>query len=230
MSHKSSIIVIHGDNLVASRNRLTDLYSEFSKEGLAVVTLPAQKETIEQIMLAAQTNSLLGEERVVIVAEFFSGKGKSEKGKENLEKLSGIIVFWQSSQLSKSQLAGLPKTWKIEHFRIPQTVFKLLDALVPTNTKLVITILHQILEHEPEQLVLSMLSWHVRQLIWAKVDPQTLNLPNWRKEKLTSQAARFTKEQLFTFHTKLLELDRSQKTGTAPLPFLPSLDFLIVNL
>lgn len=219
--------VLHGQNQVGSRQRLLSLKEEYRKRGFEIVVLNGKATTFSQIQLSAQNFSLLGEGTVVFVEDFF-GRKKSEP--RRAEEFDGEIIFWEGKEISKPTLATFPKNWKIESFPFPRAIFRFLEDITPGKPQKCITDLHQLLLTEEAQLVLPLLAWHVRQLLWAKEDTKTLNIPAWKAGRLANQASKFTPEELYLLHQKLLNLDRDLKTGTNPLPLASSLDLLLASL
>lgn len=221
------IYILHGDNQTASRNRLEQLRGIFKKNGCEVLFLDSKAASLEQISLEVNTNSLLGQERVIIVEGFFSNKKTAGDLASFLA--SGNVVFWEPRELPKTLLGSFPKSWGAENFPIPQVVFKFLDMLMPGKPQSALHILHT-LEEDDAFSLLPLLGWHVRYLIWAGSEPDTLNLPSWRKQKLVFQASKFDVARLYDLHTQILNLDRSIKTGTNVLSPLASLELLVANL
>lgn len=221
------IIILHGDNQVASRNWLSQFKDTFEKKGLQAIFIDGKSVNLEQINQAANTNSLLGEERLVVVDAFFVNKKITKDLVSHV--VSGNIVFWEPRELSKTILNSFPKNWRVENFPIPQVTFKLLDALTPGSPQTVMRILHDMKEDDAYSL-LPLIAWHTRYLIWAREEPKTLSWPTWRAQKLSFQASKFKLDSLYKFHEQLLNLDRSIKTGTNVLPPLTSLELLIANL
>lgn len=221
------IIVLHGDNQAASRERFITLREEAQKKGANTVLLDGKSTTWEQIELQSQTTTLLGEESNVFIENFFTGK--KAKGIVPKDKIEGEIVFWESQELSRTLLLKLTKNWKIEFFEFPKLVFRMLDANNPEKPAASLKLLQEVLARQAPESVLPLLAWHTRQLIWAKEEPETLASPSWKKQKLIGQASLFTPGQLYDLHKKLLDLDKSQKTSTNPLPLSSSLDLLIAS-
>lgn len=220
------VIIVHGDDQVSSRRRLSDIRDHYEKKGWEIVGTP-KGATLEDIDLSSKSQTLLGQEIIVIVEEFFSNK-KSPKTQSS-HFSSGNVVFWEPRELSKTILNTFPKNWRVENFSIPQTTFKLLDTIAPGNPQNALRVLHDMAEEDVFGLV-PLIAWHTRFMIWAKEESKTLNLPSWRAQKLFTQASRFELTALYEFHGNLLKLDRSIKTGTNVLPPLASLELLIANL
>lgn len=221
------IVVLHGDNQVTSRNRFNQLESDFTKKGWQILTFDGKNTDFNQLNLAASSGSLLGEGIVVFVEGFFT---RSKKVKIESSKLTGNIVFWETKLLPKTIISGFPKNWVVENFAIPKLIFKFLDTLSPNHPQASLNILHSINESDESDFIIPLVAWHVRNLILAKLSPESLNVPSWKFNKLFEQANKFSEEQLFSFHRKLLELDRNSKTGANDLPLSSSLDLLIANI
>ncbi len=221
------ITILHGENQVASRARLIQLKEEFEKKGFSIITLDGKTTEWNQIALFSSSTTLLGEGNSVFVEGYFT---KVQSSKFKVQSLEGNVVFWEPKELPKTLINSLLKDWKIENFPIPRLVFKFLDTLSPKTPKNSLKMFHQILEHEPAELVLPLIAWHVRQLIWIKESPKTATMPYWKKDKLTRQASQWTLEQLYQFHEELLDADRSLKTGSSPLPLSSSLDLLLAQI
>lgn len=221
------IVVIHGDDEVKSRERFLALKAEYEKNGCELVNLDGKTAKAEEIGMRALTASLLGQSPAVFVEGFFARKKKIDKG---TEALNGEVIFWEGKEISKTILSSLPKDWKIENFAIPNSLFKFLDSLAPGRMQTNVSSLHQVLASVTPEMLLPLLAWHTRQLIWAKEEPQTLALPTWKTQKLTSQASRFDIDALYALHDKVSTLDRDIKTGSAPLPLSSSLDLIVAAL
>lgn len=232
------ITILHGDNTVASRDQMVKLKESAKTRGYEIITVDGKKSSFEQITLVSQTQTLLGE-AAVFVEEYFGNKknieqrakGKGQKEKSiGYEMLSGTVVFWESKELSQSLINSLPKKWKTQNFSISRKTFQFLDAIMPGNTKKALMLLNEVIQTDTEYVVLPTLAWHVRMLIWAKQNPQSLEGQTWKKQKLIQQAQRFSAGQLLDLHNSLYKLDRAQKTGTLEIPLSHALDLMVFNL
>lgn len=220
------VIVLHGEDQVTSRKRLSDIRAYYEDKNWEIVIAP-KGVSLEEINLSSRAQTLLGESSIVVVEDFFVGKRTTKDLTFHLT--SGNVVFWEGRELPKTLINSFLKDWKIENFSIPQATFKFLDALIPGKPQNALRMLHGMLDEDAYSL-LPLLSWHTRYLIWAKEEPETLNLPVWRKEKLKNQASRFKIDSLYMLHEQILSLDREIKAGKNVLPPLASLELLIVNL
>ncbi len=226
------ITLLHGDNQLASRARFNSLKEEFKKQGYEIVNLDGKKVGMEEIALRAQTFSLLGWGTAVFVENFWSQKQNWAYKSFPFES-GGVdynIVFWEQRGLIKGNLVKVPGEWEVELFSFPRVAFKFLESVVPGRPKIIIDLLHQVLEKDSPEMLISLLSWHVRQLIWAREEPDKLVGPSWKTQKLLSQARNFTSEQLYNLHKSLAALDREIKTGNALLPLSSSLDLVMASI
>lgn len=221
------IIVLHGDNQVASREKFIVLREDAIKKGFNVVNLDGKATDTSKIDLYSQTTTLLGQGTAVFIEDFFTNK--KVKNKEQSFTPGGEVVFWEPREVTKSELAKFPESWKVEYFPIPKLIFKFLDSINFKNQKETIAMLHEVLQKETPELIIPLFSWHIRQLIWAKQDPKSLAVPSWKVQRLLAQASQVTLEELYHFHEKLLKLDRSIKTSTNPLPLISSLDLILTT-
>ncbi|MBI4058658.1 hypothetical protein HY404_00285 [Candidatus Microgenomates bacterium] len=221
------IIVLHGENQIASRQRFNQLKEQFTQKKWQITQLDGKNTDFNQLKLAAISQSLLGNDTVVFIEGYWTKKIKQKR----LEiDLAGEIIFWEGKELPKTLLNSLPKKWRVEDFPLPKLVFKFLESLNPQKPEISLKILDQLLITEAAEMVLPLLAWHIRQLIWASSSPQTFNLPPWRKNKLLFQAKNFQIEQLETLHQSLLKLDRNSKTGASVLPLKPILELALLNV
>ena len=119
---------------------------------------------------------------------------------------------------------------KIQEFKAPKLVFKLLDLLKPKNPSNFLVLLHQTLGTEPTELVFYFLHRRVSQLIVALDSPRELKGAPWQVGKLKSQAKQFNLKQLLRLHQDLVKIDFKIKSGKAVLPLASQLDLLFLNL
>lgn len=139
---------------------------------------------------------------------------------------SNLLIFYEGDAPA-TIIRNLTKNAKIEKFDLPRIIFNFLDSFYPSNSKNCIKLLNELTKNEPLELIFHLLSLRMRELYWVKVSPQTLDLPLWRKSKLTHQASQFTYEKLKKIIHQLVKFDQDVKKGTADLK--TSLDMFIVT-
>lgn len=219
-------ILLHGDNQVASRERLAELVKSAKSRDWEVISLDGKNLKGDEINLQARSQSLLRENVLVVVEVFFSSKKRLDFAKE----LDENLIFWEPKELSQTQISNLPSGWQVELFKLPKVVFKFLDSLYPGNLGQALKLLSLVKEKEPAERILPLLAWQIRLLIWARIEPQTLVVPEWKRERLIKQAKKFEANTLISFHQALINIDRENKTGVSPLPISSSLDLLVATL
>lgn len=226
-----AIVILHGDNQVESRKRLSFLISAAKKKGFDIRRLEGKGLIPNDLLLAGRSQSLLGDNILVVVEDFLTLSKKAPDFLGNAsQNPEATFVFWESKPLSASILKKLPPGAKAEEFKIPRVIFKFLDSLVPGNTKASLELFHAALKESQEEFIFTMLARQVRLLIWAKEDPEGLNLPSWQKTRLLKQAEKISKVQLRLLHGKLLEIDRENKKSQLPEGLSSSLELLLLSL
>ncbi len=227
-------VILHGENQVESRKKLSLLISQAKKDGLDVQRLDGKGLAKGDLLMAAREQSLLSSGRLVVVEGFFANNKKAVEIVGEAAKADGVhFVFWEKSTLALSAVKRLLNTAQVEEFKIPKSIFKFLDSLAGgelRNVRASLELLHGSLKNSDAEFVFMMLARQVRLLIWVKLDPDTLNIPDWQKRKLVSQARNFTRDRLFSLHEKLLVLDRMNKHSQLPEGLSASLELLVAEI
>lgn len=219
-----NITVIHGDDKALAYNRLRELIRLYKKRNYEVRKYSALSKTSFKEALASQGLFL---DHVTLV------ENPGLISKKDLNYLSslkdpGEVILYSEGFLLKALLDLLPKGTRIEEFKLPKLTYKFLDSFYPGNSASAITLLHKISAKEPDELILYLLSKHVRDLYWVSLENSSLNYPDWRILKLQNQAGKFKKGLLKNIIGELAEIDVRIKTSKESL--IPSLDLLIVTL
>ncbi len=219
------IVIIHGDDTPKSYQRLDKYISFARKKGWEINRLDKSTENLIENFVST---GLFTKERLFIVKNFLlvSSKVIEWLNTEGL-KTEGRLVIYHENLLTAAQLKKFTKLEKVEKFLLPKTIWSLMDSLYPGNTKTVLHLLHQTLQHEPVEFVFALLAKQVRDLWLLKKDPKGTAIPSWKKSRMVSQASRFTEDSLRGFYSELAEIDIKAKTSKADL--LQMLDFTLVN-
>jgi len=235
------IYLLHGDNQAQSRNELTSIVNEAKKEKKELIRFAGKDLTLESLTQALESQSLFGQDRLIVIEEFFS-QPKSKRKDEIINYLdkdhprgedfntSGVsVVFWEKKTLTPAALRKLSFIEKTKVFKIPRLVFKLVESLNPGKQKQSLSLLYQFLKNDSAELAFYMIVRQIRLLIQAKDDALPKMAP-WMLGKLKSQAAKFkSTSQLINLHQQLLAIDRAIKTGITPMDLAWHLDIFIVN-
>lgn len=211
------MIILHGDNQIASRSELTE-----QKRKALVIDLVGDTLDLATLVHSCSAVDLFGQSSLVIIEGLFSRRSSITK-KQLVDYLSHHpdlnVVIWESKDVSV-QLKNFPPR-SVKKFALPQHIFSFLDTLALPNLQLA-------LNSVPSELVLSLLSSHLHKLLLVKSSVGTF--PQWQQSKLAATAKRFTWNQLVKFQSSVLEIDYLQKTGNLPSSLAQSLEVLIATL
>lgn len=219
-------VILHGDNQVASREKLNLLINDgkLAGKGLIYLDNPSKKELLD----ATSAQSLFGDENIIVIENFLTGN------KDAVGILSQIqdvpLIIWEKKGLTPSVVKKLSGKFSVLEFKLPTVLFALLDSIYPKNAKKILEFLNVLKQETEPEFIFIMISGRVRQLLWAKLELDTLTVAPWQRNKLTQQARRFTNEQLLMLHSKLLETDRSQKLSQLPENLTASLELLLTSI
>ena len=225
--------VLHGENTVGSRNKLSSLIDEFTNKGYEVARL--DKPTNEELGLSIRSVGLFSEKRLLVVEKLFENHKDAFDLLESIEKtlksnFDLMVVFWENKSLPPTTVKKLNTIFTVQEFKLPSTLFILLDNLRPNNASSLLKNYHDSAKKIEADLLFAMLARQTRLLLWVKLDPETTNLPSWQKGKLQSQASKFTEEELTLLNKKLLEIDRAYKTSKLPEDLSSSLQLLFASI
>ena len=200
-----------------------------------IIKLDGAKASMTDIKLACESGSFFGQEKLVLI-ENFLGRSKSTE-KDAIVAYLGTncplkdVVFWESKQISQTNLKKLSKSLAVKLFKLPPLVFKFLDCLSPGNAKVCLAFLKD-LRYQPPELIFYFLCQRFYQLIIAKdLGPKGLTRQApWQQAKLATQAKKFTLAQLENIYARLLQIDTQVKTGQSPMPLAWHLDLFLAQL
>lgn len=230
--------LLHGDNLVASRQKLSQLIKEAKNQGIQdIIHLNGLTITLTELKQALESQSLFGTDKLVVIEKLFSRPRSQEKTQLikfliTLTRSDPVsLIIWEAKEITKSNFNQF-KNFESQLFKTPPAIFKFLDSLKPNNAKTLLTLLISINRVNPPELVFYMLSRRISQLIIAqdKQANQLLKGAPWQKTKLVNQAKSFSSQQLLNVHAQLLTIDESIKTGNNLLPLSSQLDLLLLKL
>jgi DNA polymerase III delta subunit len=230
------MIILHGENIVASRQALEKEILAFKERGAdEIITLDGGKLELTELKQALESASLLGKDRLVVIENLLSAT-KSKRKEEAINYLSQEgkktpLILWEPKEIGKLGLKKLASKAKINLFKIPPLIFKFLDSLSPQDKKNSLKLLHQCLRADSPEIVFYMICRQIRLLIIARdLGKKGLPLAPWQQAKFLSQAQKFNLDQLLKIQQRLLKIDYEQKTGRAALPLASQLDLLIADL
>ena len=210
------ITIIHGDDVVSSRNYLLELKKEsenpiqFSKDGLSYL----------DILQTLKGRQLFEEQKNIFIENLLSNKknvSESEKILDLIGKNSKEfnVYFWEGTEQTQASLK-LFSDAKIKLFKIPQNLFNFLDNIKPNSKENVINF-HKALETTEANAIFYMMIRQFRLLIALTENSdsidETKRLAPWQKDKLKRQAIFFSIDKLKKIYNELFKIDLKTKTG-----------------
>ena len=220
------ILTIHGDYTVKSYERLQEIVKDSKKRGWKVERISIRDTLSLPEKITSQ--SLFGDKSFYVVDEFNSlKKADFDWLKKKNDRLEGFLVLYSGGTVGKRTLNKLPHGYKVEEFKLPKYIWKLLESFYPGNAKNTLELLHEVVKTEHEGFVFVLLARQMRDVYWVSLDDTSVPYPSWRVGKLKGQAKKFENGQLEKIIKELAEADIKAKTSKADL--IDSLDFLIAT-
>ncbi len=223
------LIIICGEDTVGSRDYYNNLKTEYRKKGIEIETVVA-KEIEEKVTKSSQTYNLFGSKLVYFTQNLNTylsrivARGVPVNFESLFQSKDIEIVDWEEGKPSHD--LKIAKLGKVQEFKLPKSIFNLLDTLVPARRAEFIKLLTTIAETQDEMFIFTMVSRHIRTLILAKeqlFSPKTLP---WQRGKLNAQAKTWNKVKLLGFYEGLHRVAIALKTGSTPFTITKSLDIL----
>ncbi len=228
------IIIIHGDDVARSREYFLSEKSTFDNP----VTLEGKNLLLSDLLQIFEGTMLFSEEKTVFIEDFFSKKPSKDTqdivGFLTNKKFSGTVYIWEGKEQTKKNLTPFSGT-TIKTFKLPQTLFQLLDAIQPGNTKALLRLFHETLASSEPELIFHMLTRQFRLLLAMSDDhgnniEESKRLAPWQKQKLKKQTGLFTAERLTTLYAKLATIEIQIKTGKSTLSLTEQIDFFLTDI
>lgn len=224
------MIIVHGDNIVASRNYLSQKKNELKASGVKeLVTLEGKKASIETIVGALESQSLFGVEKYIFIEDFLSRPKSAAKSEieDYLQKTNPAnCLLWEGKKATPAQLKKFAKA-TIQESKSSSQTFQFLDSLGTTKENS-LRLLQKALETDTEGSLFFMLVRQVRLLLL--VGAPSYNIPPWQKQKLLKQAVLLGEKKLLSLHNLLLSIDEKNKTSGSLLGLTGELEVLIAKL
>lgn len=217
------LIIIHGDNIFESYQRLQELISVAKKRKWEIKRVSPDSQSLPEEIVG---RGLFEEDRLIV----FEDIGKIRQRdidwlKKNKSRLSANLIIYHQAFIPKAVLSSLDCD-KVEEFKLPKLIWIFMDTLSPGNALASLSLLHKIVKNQPVELVFALLARHLRDLFWVKEGGE-LPFPAWRASKLKRQASKFSMELLKNLINDMAEADIRVKTSKEQL--LDSLDFIIAT-
>lgn len=229
------IYLLHGDDIARSRNELFTLKASFPGREVREISGKSLEES--DLIQSLSSQSLFGDELVVIIENICSANAKKPKKLEELltsilnESQKNTIILWEEKEASKTALSILTGKAKITLFKLPTQLFQFLDGIRPQNLHESIRIFTTLIQSEPPELIHAMLVKRVRQLLLL-VSGETLESSQaWQVSRLTNQSKFFTLKGLTKLYHDVILADYQMKSGLSSMSLDEQIQhYLLLNL
>lgn len=202
------ITLLHGENVTASRKRLSEIKDNFDGEVVYA-----------DLNSSLESSSLFFSKRLLIL-ENVLGVKLPEIDNDNL-------VFWEGKKLSATQITSFLKKYpkaNVEEFKIDPVVFKFVESIGPGNQKVMMPLWKKYMATEEPEIAMTMI---VRQIKLMLVNE---NMAPWQKERLARQASLFGEERLKKMLGELLEIDYKNKSGQSTVGLADLLEVWLLGI
>ena len=180
---------------------------------------------IQKRYLEIKKENKLKSVRTVMVDTSNAGDMADISTKDTLfEESSKAVII---GNINKKSVAKYFEIEKEEEYKLPKTIYKFLDSFYPGNYINSKRYLLTLVDEEPIEMIFATLAKYLRDLLWVKMAPDTLNYESWRMGKLKQYSNKYTLIELKTLIKKLAEIDISVKTSKNNLINL--LDLMILS-
>jgi len=214
------ISLIHGEDNTKAYSRFRELVDQSKGRNFEIIPILDPKNIVSQSLF---------EDKTIFVLEK-PNKIKPTSWKwlaKNPSKYNSNLLIYYDGNTPALITKNLPKDSKVEKFDLPKIIFQFLDSFYPGNSKISLKLLNELTKNEPIELIFHLLGVRMRELYWAKVSPETLNFPSWRKTKLINQASQYTICTIQYIIRRLAKIDIKSKTSDLNLKSM--LDMLILK-
>lgn len=223
------LYILHGDDTLSSKNKLTSLTTEFKN----LTTLDCEKVKVTDLLQAFSSNDLFLDTKCIVLEKILKlKKPEMDKLMELLSTLPSTttVVLWHNTELSKIAL-GKFKNGKVESFVLPKLFFSFLDELSPRTLQKELHTLSLMQKVEAEQVFYAMVK-RIRQLIMIKSGgnfEELVKMNPWQLGKLKTQSASWSVEKLESLYKQLFVLEVKMKSGGLVLPLRQHLDIVLIQ-
>ncbi len=230
------LTILHGENIVQSRNQLYDCISKAKNNEATVVRYDAQKLELKTIESSLGTHSLFNQKKCIIIEKLHSlprSKRKNELIKcitQYTEHNDTVdVILWEKRDLTKTMLKKFPHA-RAKQYKLSSAVFTWLDACSPTTQKKsLIQKLQTAIQQDSEGMCFYMLARQIRLLLTAK-DGGKISGPPFIQAKIRKQAHSFTLKKLLQLHESMTHIDFKMKTSTSALSLQHQLEYSMIQL
>lgn len=228
------ITLLHGDDILASRNALTSLKLESKDREIRELNGNGLDPT--SLTQSLESGGLFGTEILIVLENLLTKSGKKGKTTDDLldvlvrNERNTKVILWEGKEITPTVIKRLGSQVDIRLFKTPKVIFQLLDGLRPHGGVTLLPLLQQTLAKDAAELFFSMLVKRIRQIIMLRDGVIPEGLQGWQATRLTSQSKLFTIDELLSMEKRLFEIDVSIKTGASPFPLAQQLELFFIDI
>ena len=231
------ITIFHGSDTAQSRK----FFLEEKNKIKDAILLEADQVNLTDLTQVFQGGGLFGETKYLFIEQFLTKRKKSADYKDILAYFDksaseNTIVLWEGKELERGALNEL-KNATVRIFKLPQTLFQLLDSIQPGNAKFMIKLFHETIATTETEMVFFMIVRQLRILLALyEVKKQTEDIDElkrmapWQKTKMEKQARMFDFAHLLNLYDRLYQVEVAQKTGGLTAPLVSTIDFFLLSI
>lgn len=234
------ITILHGDNQVASRQRLTAFKDEAKSQGKEIITLEGKGIDKTLLIQSFESGSLFSLPKLVVIENLIGSLRTGSKIKDEIieylitGKFDSDVIVWEGKSVGKSLLKlKKQKHVKVEDFKMPVVIFKLVESLTPTTVNEALFYLDETLKTTPVEVAFTMIVRQFRILLGLATNApleEIQKMAPWSRGKTTRQTAFFSPEKLKVLYKQLLIIDYQTKTGRTPFDLTKATQQFIISL
>lgn len=225
------LYVLHGDDIINSRKRLSELALNFS----SVVYLQGDKTNFSEIINSLSSTDMFEASKCVVIEGISKlAKADLDRALPAFEKVgkdkATTVILWQGTEMTKLQI-GKYKTAAVESFMLPKLFFTFLDNFTPAQFGQEIKTLTDMKNVDTMQIFYALIK-RVRQLLMVKSRgnfEELVKMSPWQMNKLQSQSAKFKTGELEKVYTELFTLEKKLKSSGLMLPLRDHLDIMLAR-
>lgn len=205
--------IILGDDTIASRQKYIQLKEEYKKKKHDIITLDSSS-LLKMDQWIYQSIGLFASKKVFFGENLLSKKEQREFLKKyDTTHSDRDICIWE--ELLEDKVAKyFFKNAVFSVSKLPHTIFKLLDALYPSNKHQALTLLDTLSKKINEHMILVMIQRRIRDLIILKggLKPEK-KLADWQIARLKMQAGEWDERKLTLLYEALYRVEVLSKTS-----------------
>lgn len=218
-----NIYLIHGDNSIASYERLKLYLDKARANKWEIVEIDDANADIKNIL---RSNTLFGSKRLVTIRKYTLIDAKTIQYLKDIDAQTEILIYHDNT-IPDTFIKKLNNVKKNEAFKLSKYLWKFIDNFYPDNIKNCLFFFHESLKTDPVELVFSILVGQIKDMFLVLYSDKPLPYPLWRSQNIKRQADKFGKVKIKSVIDDLAKIDIKTKTSSVNLK--DELDLFIIR-